>query len=128
MEVWFAPFDRVRQSGYSSRSLFGFLCEKALIQNSIQISMELEKATTVPPKAHLSIVMSVSAYRSRESLIPYDLYQTCLLQQPFCFSSFGAVSRCFTDTKCWTSLCLLIMKVYSDLQIHEPTMFSYFLV
>ena len=81
MEVWFAPFERVRQSGGSFGCQFRFLRGKALIQFSIQISVGLGKATT-----RSNIVMRVSAYRSRESLVSENLYQTCLLQLPFHFS------------------------------------------
>ena len=73
-------------------------------------------------------VTRVSAYHSRETLVSEDLYQTSFLQLPFCFGLFWAVSRSFTDTKCWISLCLLIMKVYRGQQIHERMLFSYLLV
>ena len=66
---------------------------------------------------------------SRESFVSDNLYQTCYFSYP---STLG-VFRLFQDVlrilrKCWISLRLLIVKVYRGCQIHERTLFSYFLV
>ena len=71
---------------------------------------------------------NISAYLSSEFLFPtiytkivYFSYPftsaTFLLQLPFYFKYFWAVSRCFTDTECWISLCLLTVKVYRSRQL-----------
>ena len=117
--MWFAPLERAHQSGYSSRSQFRFLRGKALFQISIQISMELEKVTILsrafPPTAHVSLLF-LTIYTK---LVYFSHPSTWV---------FGAVSRRFMDTECWISLCLLILKVYRGRQIHERTLFSYFLI
>ena len=46
---------------------------------------EVESPIGTPPrKSH-----NISAYRSRESLVSDDLYQTCLLQLPFYLGVIG---------------------------------------
>ena len=121
--MWFAPLEisdqRVKVPEASSVSYSIFHSNLYGARKSHNIT-----ALSAPKYCHTQ----VSAYRSCETLVSDDLYQTCLLQLPFYFGLFRAVSRRFTDTKCWISLCLLIMKVYRGRQIHERTLFSYFLV
>ena len=68
-----------------------------------------------PPTAHMSLLF-------------LTIYTKLVTSANLVIVCFWAVSRCFMDTKCWISLCLLIMKVYRGRQIHERTLFSYFLV
>ena len=102
---------------------------KALIQISIQISIGLEKATTLPP-ARPNIVTRVSAYHSRECLFIPNLFTPATLLLG-CFGLFREALLILIVgylSACWISLCLLIVKVYGGRQIHERALFSYFLV
>ena len=69
-ELWFAPLMKSpRRIGIRTRSPAGLLHGKVLLQISIQISIGLQKATTLPPEVHPNIITRFSAYHSRERTI-----------------------------------------------------------
>ena len=74
-ELWFAPLESVWRSSIRTQA-------RPVTAREIVVSnfyTNLQKATTLPPKAHPDFITRFSAYRSRESFVPDERYKTSLL-------------------------------------------------